>query len=52
MRFLITGVAGHLGSRLAQFIIDQGAEHEIIGVMFCFLIDDVDRKSTEIGKEN
>jgi len=32
MRFLITGVAGHLGSRLAQFIIDQGAEHEVIGV--------------------
>jgi len=32
MRFLITGVAGHLGSRLAQFIIDQGGEHEVIGV--------------------
>jgi len=32
MRFLITGVAGHLGSRLAQFIIDQGGEHEIVGI--------------------
>lgn len=32
MRFLITGVAGHLGSRLAQFILDQGAENQVIGV--------------------
>ncbi len=32
MRFLITGVAGHLGSRLAQFIINQGGEHEVIGI--------------------
>lgn len=32
MRFLITGVAGHLGSRLAQYIIDQGGENEVIGI--------------------
>jgi len=32
MRFLVTGAAGHLGSRLIKFILDQGAEHEVIGV--------------------
>ena len=30
MRILITGVAGFIGSNLANFLLDEG--HEIIGV--------------------